>query len=466
MIRAASFAPGIALLAAGCAAGTAYRPPATPVAAAWRAAPQATPAAIAPWWQAFGDPVLDRLVATALTENLDIEQALARVDQSRAAAAAAGAALLPSGTVDGQAARVQQSTETGLGRVSQYVPDFPRTVNQYQLTTGASWELDLAGGLRRGREAAGAEAQAAEAMGAQMRVTVAAEVADAYVRLRVLQQRRAIARGQFDSAKRILTLTEQRHRLGEATARAVEQARANAATAEADLAPIGAGIEAQLNRLAVLGGREPQADRIGLEAEAAIPLAPLPGAGSPGDLLRRRPDLVAAERQLAASHARVGVALAEYYPRLSLSGLLGFQAQNAGRLLTGDANVIQGAVGLRWRLFDFKRLDAERDAAEGREREALAAYRQAVLRAAEEVENGYATLGARRTEIAVRTREIDAAGKARAMTDSAWKAGEISLFELIDAERTLLAARDRMAFAQGEAALAAIACYRALGGQE
>lgn len=465
MIRA-SLAPGIALLAAGCAAGTDYRPPATPIAQAWRAAPEADTATIGPWWQAFGDPVLDRLIAAALTQNLDIEQALARVDQSRAAAAAAGAALLPSGTVDGQAARVRQSIETGLGRVSQYVPDFPRTVNQYQLSTGASWELDLAGGLRRGREAAGAEAQAAEAMGAQMRVTVAAEVADAYVRLRVLQQRRTIARGQLDSARHILTLTEQRHRLGEATARAVEQARANAAGAEADLAPIGAGIEAQLNRLAVLGGREPQADRMGLEAAATIPAPPLPGADSPGDLLRRRPDLVAAERQLAASHARVGVALAEYYPRLSLSGLLGFQAQTAGRLLTGDANVIQGAVGLRWRLFDFKRLDAERDAAEGREREALAAYRQAVLRAAEEVENGYATLGARRMEIDVRTRETDAAGKARSMTDSAWKAGEISLFELIDAERTLLAARDRMALAQGEAALAAIACYRALGGQE
>ena len=464
MIRA-SLAPAIALLAAGCAAGTDYRPPTTPIAPAWRAAP-AEASTIGPWWQAFGDPVLDRLIAAALTDNLDIEQALARVDQSRAAAAAAGAALLPSGTVDGQAARVQQSIETGLGRVSQYVPDFPRTVNQYQLSTGASWELDLAGGLRRGREAAGAEAQAAEAMGAQMRVTVAAEVADAYVRLRVLQQRRAIVRGQRDSAQRILTLTEQRHWLGEATARAVEQARANAAGAEADLLPIGAGIEAQLNRLAVLGGRAPQADRMGLEAEAAIPAAPLPGAGSPGDLLRRRPDLIAAERQLAASHARIGVALAEFYPRLSLSGLLGFQAQTAGRLLTGDANVIQGAVGLRWRLFDFKRLDAERDAAEGREREALAAYRQAVLRAAEEVENGYATLGARRTEVDVRTREIDAAGKARAMTDSAWKVGEISLFELIDAERTLLAARDRMALAEGEAALAAIACYRALGGQE
>ena len=466
MIRA-SLALGIALLAAGCVAGSDYREPATSVAPAWRGAPDtAAAAAIGPWWQAFGDPVLDRLIATALTQNLDIEQALARVDQSRAAAAAAGAALLPSGTVDGQAARVRQSIETGLGRVSQYVPDFPRTVNQYQFSTGASWELDLAGGLRRGREAAGAEAQAAEAMGAQMRVTVAAEVADAYVRLRVLQQRQAIARGQHESARRILALTEQRHRLGEATARAVEQARTNAATVEADLAPIGAGIEAQLNRLAVLGGQAPQADRAQLAVPAAIPPAPLPGVGSPGDLLRHRPDLVAAERQLAATHARVGVALADYYPRISLSGLLGFQAQTAGRLLTGDANTIQGAVGLRWRLFDFKRLDAERDAARGREREALAAYRQSVLRAAEEVENGFAALGARRSEIEIRTREIDAAGAARTMTDTAWKAGEISLFELIDAERTQLAAQDRMAVAQGEAALAAIACYRALGGQE
>lgn len=464
MMRTIS-ALGLAALLGGCAVGTDYRPPEATVAPGWRAAPTGEAPTIGAWWEQFDDPVLNGLITTALAQNLDIEQALARVDRARAAAQAAGAALLPAGQLEGQAARVRQSTETGFGRLSAYVPDFPRTVSQYEVAAGASWEIDLAGGLRRGREAAIAEAQAAEATGAQMRVTIAAEVADAYVRLRALQQRLEIGKGQLESAQRILTLTEQRHRLGEVATRELEQARTNAAGAEADLAPVRAGIEAQLNRLAVLAGREPQANRLGLDVAAAIPQAPLPGAGTPGDLLRRRPDLIAAERQLAATHARVGVALAEYYPKLSLSGLLGFQARSLGNLFTGDAGLAQGAVGLRWRLFDFQRLDAELDAARGGEREAIAVYRQAVLRAAEDVETSYAALIERLGEIALREREVQSAERARQMTEIAWNAGQISLFELIDAERTLLAARDRLSLARGEAARASIACFRALGGQ-
>ncbi|WP_423602469.1 efflux transporter outer membrane subunit [Sphingomonas sp. MS122] len=449
---------------AACVAGTDYRAPSIAVAPGWRGPPSVPAGAEGVWWKAFGDPVLDRLIETALAQNLDIEQALARVDQARAALRGAGAALLPGGGVEANAARVRQSTETGLGQLVGLAPGIDRGVSQFDLSAGASWELDLAGGLRRGREAAAYEFQAAEATGAAMRLTVAGEVADAYVQLRALQAQRGIAREQTAAADRLAALAAQRLALGEASRRESEQANAAAEATRATIAPLEARIEAQLNRLAVLLGREPQADRLGLDKDAPLPRGALDGAGTPADLLRRRPDLVAAERRLAASHARIGAALAEYYPRLSLSALFGFQSNAAANLLTGGAHVIQGAAGLRWRLFDFPRIDAEVAGARGGEREALAAYRQAVLRAAEDVETSFAAFTQHRARGEVLGRQVAAQQRARALAEQAWRAGEVSLIEVLQADRDLLAARSALAGAEAEAARSLIACRRALGG--
>ncbi|PTQ13275.1 transporter [Sphingomonas oleivorans] len=461
--RSISFALLPAL--AACAAGTNYRPPVVPVADAWRGAPNAPMREAGDWWTEFGDPVLDGLVATALAQNLDIEQAMARVDRARAGLRAAGAELLPAGRIEARAARERQSTESGLGQLSGLAPGFPRTVSQYDLSGGASWEIDLAGGLRRGREAAAYELEAAEASGAAMRITVAAETADAYVQLRTLQTRLAAATELEAASRRLVALVEQRHAADEASRLELEQARASAAATRATLPPLRAGIEAQLNRIAVLTGREPQAERLGLELPGAIPDAPVATAGTPGEMLRRRPDLVAAERRLAASHARIGVALAEYYPKLSLSALLGFRANAASDLLSGSANFVQGAAGLRWRLFDFGRIDAEVAAARGVEREALAAYRQAVLRAAEDLETAFAARAGALAQAGDLAQRLESAGHARRLAEQAWRAGEVSLIEVIDADRNLLEARSALAASQGEAARAAIACYRALGGR-
>lgn len=449
---------------AACTAGSDYHPPAITTASAWRGPPPAPPGANGAWWKDFGDPKLDQLIAIALAQNLDIEQALARVGQARAALRAAGAARLPSGAVDASAARTRQSTETGLGQLVGLAPGIDRGVSQFDLSAGASWELDLAGGLRRGREAAGYEYEAAEATGAAMRLTVAGEVADAYVQLRALQSQRTIARAQADAASRIAQLVAQRFALGDAARRDAEQADAALEGARAVIAPLDAGIEAQLNRLAVLLGREPQADRLGLEASAPVPQAALAGAGTPADLLRRRPDLIAAERRLAASHARIGVALAEYYPRLSLSALLGFRSNAAANLLTDGANMIQGTAGLRWRLFDFARIDAEVAGARDVEREVLAAYRQAALRAAEEVETSFAAIVQNRIRAELLSRQVAAQQRARDLANAAWQAGEISLIELLQTDDRLLAARSALAGAEADSARSLIGFHRALGG--
>ncbi|MGK6355406.1 efflux transporter outer membrane subunit [Sphingomonas sp. DT-207] len=458
------FVSALLLSLGACTAGTDYRPPLVEIAPAWRGPPFASSSTEKAWWESFNDPLLERLIATALAQNLDIEQVLARVDQARAALRASGASLLPSGTVEASAARVRQSTESGIGRLAGVAPGFDRAISQYDLAASATWELDLAGGLRRGREAAVYEMEAAQASGAAMRLTIAGEVADAYVQLRAFQVQHGIAREQAHAAGRLAGLVRDRARVGEASRREVVQAEGAAEAARAVIPPLDAGIEAQLNRVAVLLGRAPQADRLALDLPGVIPVAALDGAGTPSDLVRRRPDLIAAERRLAAAHARIGSALAEYYPRFSLSGLFGFQANSGNALFSGGANVVQGAAGLRWRLFDFARIDAEVAAARGAEREALAAYRQAVLRAAEDVETSFAAFARQRERQTSLIRQVAAAREARALAEQAWRIGEVSLIEVLQADRDLLAARASLAEAEAQTARNLIACRRALGG--
>lgn len=449
----------------GCTAGTEYRRPNLSMPNAFRAAPTAPAAATdASWWTRFNDPMLNDLVARGLANNLDIEVVLARVDRARAAAGAARAAQLPSGTVDGSATRTQQSTEAGLGQLSNYVPDLGRVQNSFSITAGASWELDLAGGLKRGRQSAVAELEAVIADSQAARVTVAAEIADAYLLLRTLQERKAIAVSQAEAAEKLTSLVQKRFDATVASRRELEQSRASAVSVRAQVPALDAAIEGQLNRLAVLTGEMPESERRGLDQPAPLPVAAVGSIGSPTDLLRRRPDLIAAERRLAASHARIGAALAEYYPKFSLSGLFGFQSGSLGNLFSGPANVIQGGLGLRWRLFDFKRIDAEVASAQGDEREALANFRAAVLRAAEDVERSIVDGQAAQQRSSLHVQEAAASKRARDLSAQAFQAGHVSLVEVIEADRRSLQAADSLAVARSDAARAVVAAYRAIGG--
>jgi outer membrane protein TolC len=215
----------------------------------------------------------------------------------------------------------------------------------------------------------------------------------------------------------------------------------------------------------VLLGAQPGTYRAELSAVAAIPSAPpIADAGGPAELIRRRPDLVVAEQRLRASNARIGSALSEYYPKVSLSGLVGTATTTLSTAFQDPATQAQGVLGLRWRLFDFVRVGAEVKAAKGRHAEALAAYQQSVLRATEEVEDAFSSLVKREAQERTLAEGDASLTKARAAAEAAYRGGAVSLIEVLDADARLLALRDARAQARTEAARAAIRSFRALGG--
>jgi NodT family efflux transporter outer membrane factor (OMF) lipoprotein len=469
-VKAIAVVAAVGSLLAGCAVGPAYHRPAATLADFHSAAGAKPPdARISPpldsWWRGFNDPELSRIVDRALAQNLDLAAALARVQQARAAAREAGARLAPAFAAAAQAETVHQSLESPTGRVASRLPGFQRDASLYDVGLGASWEIDLFGGLRRGAEAAGAEAQAAEAERLGVRVSVAAEAADAYLRIRGDQARLGVAANQIATDAQLLNLVQLRFGKGLAADREVAQAEALLAQARASVQPLNIDLQAQLNRLDVLMGVQPGALAAELGAPAEIPGAPrVPADSQPTDVLRRRPDVIAAERRVAAANARIGQSIAEYYPKISLSGLLGFESASPGHLFRAATYQPQAAAGLRWRLFEFGRIDAEVHQARGAEAEALALYRQSVLHAAEDVENAFTGLvqfEAHKNEL---EREVAALTRARDLAQDAYLHGAIALTDVLDADRQLLAAQDELAQTRADAARAAVQSFRALGG--
>jgi len=461
-----------ASLLAGCAVGPDYRSPNISVTSRFLGQDgigrreTGSKADLQAWWTAFDDPMLTRFVALALEQNLDTALAAARVAQARASLHLADAALLPSANVNAQGAKTYQSVETPLGQVLNSTPGFDRSGSYYEANLGASWEIDAFGGLRRGQEAARAEYQASEAGAVATRLAVAAQTADVYVTVRGLQARIAIARQQTQTRRQLLSTVTLQYENGIAAELQVRQAEGSLAQVEAQIPVLEAGLDAAMNALDVLLGVPPGTYRGELSLAAPVPIAPgLVETGTPAEMIRRRPDLIVAERRLAATNARIGVAISEYYPKFSLGALLGSAtAISSGNLFTGGANQAQGVLGLRWRLFDFGRVDAEIAAARGREAEALAAYRLAVLRATEEVENSFSALVKREAQVGILTRGESSLARARENSLAAYKGGVVSLIEVLNADGNLLQMRDEKAQAQTEVARAAIFSFRALGG--
>ncbi|RIX49496.1 MAG: TolC family protein [Rhodocyclales bacterium GT-UBC] len=456
----------------GCAVGPDYRSPVVELTSTFlgqksvEQRPAQSKADLQRWWAAFDDALLAQYVAQALEQNLDIAQAAARVAQSRAALRYADAALLPAGNVSTSAARAYQSVETPLGQVLNATPGFDRYGSSYEANLGASWEIDVFGGLRRGQEAARAAYEASEAGAVATRLAVAAQTADVYVTVRGLQERLAIAQQQVETRRRLLAMIQLQYEKGVAAELQKNQAEGSLNQAEAQIPILQAGLDSAMNALDVLLGAQPGTHRPELAQVKPIPAAPgLAATGTPADMIRRRPDLIVAERRLAAANARIGAAISEYYPKFSLAGLLGSATSIAsGNLFTGDASQAQGVLGLRWRLFDFGRVEAQIAAARGQEAEALAAYRLAVLRATEDVENAFSALVNRDSQVGILTRGESSFAKARENAFAAYQGGVVSLIEVLDADGNLLQARDAKAQAQTEAARAAIASFRALGG--
>jgi len=457
-------------LLAGCAVGPDYHRPDVPLPDRYQSAMQqrsaTRPANFAVWWEGFNDPLLSRLVSDALARNLDIAQASARMAQARAGLGAATAALLPSGNVSGQASRAYQSVETPLGQVLSSTPDYNRYGNAYETNLNAGWEIDLFGGLRRGRQSALADYQASEAGVAATRLAVAAQTADIYITLRGLQARLAIADAQVRTRQELLEKVQLLHSKGVAPEYQVRQSEGELAQVQATVPVLLTGIDAAMNALDVMLGTPAGTHRTELTSAGTIPQAPLiTSTGTPGDLLRRRPDIIVAERHLAASSARIGVAISEYYPKFSLSALLGSATAVSGdNLFSSGASQSAGVLGLRWRLFDFGRINAQIDQAKGQEAEALAAYRLSVLRATEDVENAFSALVNRENQTATLVKGEAALASARQSSFVAFRQGTASLIDVLHNDETLLQISDARAQAQTESARAAVATFRALGG--
>lgn len=457
-------------LLAGCAVGPDYQRPDMPLPDRYQSAMQqrsaTRPASFAVWWEGFNDPLLSRLVSDALAQNLDIAQASARMAQARAGLGAATAALLPSGNISGQASRAYQSVETPLGQVLSSTPDYNRYGNAYETNLNAGWEIDVFGGLRRGRQSALADYQASEAGVAATRLAVAAQTADIYITLRGLQARLAIAEAQVRTRQELLEKVQLLHSKGVAPEYQVRQSEGELAQVQATVPELLTGIDAAMNALDVMLGTPAGTHRTELTSAGTIPQAPLiTSTGTPGDLLRRRPDIIVAERHLAASSARIGVAISEYYPKFSLSALLGSATAVSGdNLFSSGASQSAGVLGLRWRLFDFGRINAQIDQAKGQEAEALAAYRLSVLRATEDVENAFSALVNRENQTATLVKGEASLASARQSSFVAFRQGTASLIDVLHNDETLLQISDARAQAQTESARAAVATFRALGG--
>lgn len=465
-------AVGLVTLLAGCAVGPHYTEPHLTSATIYHGQAaltvidgqrQAPP--LDTWWNGFHDPTLVAIVRRVLRQNLDLAAAEARVAQARAVAREAGAQDLPRLDLDGSAARQHQSLDSPLGKIASALPGYERDQTLTNLDVGASWELDLAGGLRRTAQAQRAEAQAASAMHDGVRVSVSAEAADAYFQARGLQSRIALVQAEVATDARLLALARQRVDDGVATRRVLAHARAQLARTRASLPPLQSALQRQFNRLDVLMGEPPGtiAPKL-VKAPAHYAIPAIDTGDGPRQLLRRRPDVIAAERRLAASNARIGAALSEYYPKVSLAGLLGFESLGGGTLLTAAAFQPSALVGLHWRLFDFGRIDAEVARARGANAEALARYQQAMLRATEDVEDAIAACVQLQAQTTALRQQVAARTQAKAAAQEQYRAGNVSLIAVLNETRRVLVARDALARAHADQARAAVAAFRALGG--
>ncbi len=455
------------LFLAGCAVGPKYVAPTNHLEPFHNSFPAVSDSGKAPqldtWWIGFDDPMLVTIIERALNQNLDLAAAIARVQQARAAAKAAGARLLPTVDLNAAVATERQSAAGPLGSVAAGLPGYERNYQEYTLGTAASWEIDVAGGLRRGAAAARDEFQAAQALHAGTRVSIAAESADTYLQIRAAQARLAVASEMIDTDSQLLSLIQIRFKAGVGTDREVAQAEALLLDAKTTVPTLRIELEGQLNRLDVLMGVQPGTYAAELSKPGRVPSIPAIESTQPVEMLRRRPDIIAAERQLAASNERIGMAISDYYPKVSLSGVLGLDTIAAGDLFTERAFQPAAIGGLRWRLFDFGKINAEVAQARGGYAEALADYRLSVLKATEDVENALMTLSQTQVRLRELQAEVAALTRARNLSQQAYEAGAIPLTDVLDADRQLLIARDQLETTRADAARAAVRTFRSFG---
>jgi multidrug efflux system outer membrane protein len=492
----------LATAVSGCTVGKNYAPPQTRTPATWgeleptgaATGPATRPSTAAPpveqWWTTFGDPDLDALIGRAMKSNLDLRRARARVVEARAQLRVTRADLFPGVNTSGSYTRSRNAVSglgggtfsdgtggTGGGGTGGggggggggfVIPGFGSNSNEqdfFQAGFDASWEIDVFGGNRRAVEAANADIAAAVEDQRDVLVTLLAEVARNYVDLRGFQRQIAVARENLQAQQQTLELTRNRLRGGVSTELDVAQAQAQVATTASQIPTLEAGARQAIHRLGVLAGAHPMTLAAELSPPKAIPQPPpeVP-VGMPSELLRRRPDIRRAERQLAATVARVGSATADLFPKFSLTGSLGLQSSKFTNLFEWGSRFWSIGPSVSWPIFDAGRIRGNIAVQNAREEQAVATYEQSVLTALQEVEDAlvnYAKEESRRRTLAD---AADANRRAVDLANQLYAAGRTDFLSVLQAQRDLYASQDALIQSTRSVSTNLITLYKSLGG--
>jgi outer membrane protein, multidrug efflux system len=449
-----------ASLFAGCAVGPDYEPPSTSAPNEFANANSIVYGASASaeeFWRLFEDPLLEQLVGDALAANHELRIALANLAEARAVHRLSRFDLAPTITANAGYTEQRLATAQATG--------VARDQEVYEAGFDAFWELDFFGRVRRGIEADRAVGEAAEANLHDAQITIVGDVIRTYYELRGAQLRLGVVHRNVENQAASLDLTTVRYEAGRGTELDTSRARSQLSSTKADLAPVETAVTRSIHRLSVLTAREPDALRGALTPTQDLPALPaLVPISDPATLLRRRPDIRVAERELAAATARIGVAVADLFPQVTFVGSVGFAANNRQGLGDTGSDGYLLAPGISWAAFDLGRVRARIGAARARTDAALANYELTVLRALEETENALATHAASRKQLADVEAAAEASRTAARLARVQYEHGVNDFLQVLDAERTLLDLEDRYAQTRTEAATSLVAVYKALGG--
>jgi len=452
----------VVLVAAGCATPPPPQPPKVDLPAAWKeSAPRF--AEDGHWWRIYQDAELEKLIEEAVAHNADLLIAAARMDEARALVADARGAQMP--TLD---ARFGAQRQRNSQRTATFFSGIPLEYNDYRASLNVSWEVDVFGRLRSAAAAAAADYQASEAVRDGVRLAVAAQVAKSYFSLRALDEQIAMTTRNVGLREDALNLQRRRFEGGVISEFDLRQLEAETAAVRAQLPPLERARDQEEAALTVLLGRSPRqifetgVSRASIFDQSLHP-AVLP-AGMPSELLLRRPDLVEAERRLAATHARIEAARAEMFPSISLTGLAGRESASLSSLFNGPAGIYYFLASVSQPIYAGGRLQARTDAAKAREQQALAEYQKTIQTAFGEVRTALSGQTRSRESFEAESAREQALAQSLRLAQLRYQNGIASQLDVIDAERGLLSARIARIEALRAQRAAIADLFRALGG--
>jgi len=457
----------------GCAVGPNYQEPPMTARADWNEAKQEgveTGAAdLARWWTVFDDPLLNSLIARAVQSNLDLRIAEARIREARGALGLAGADLWPNVDVSGSYSR-NRSSENAVGAPAQgavVAPITGRRLEQDLYRTGfdSDWEIDIFGGARRRVEAAQANVEASIEDRRDVLVTLLGDVAKNYIDLRGLQRRLDVAQANLKAQQVTLDLTRVRFDAGLASDLEVARAEGQVNATAAQVPTLQSAIKEAAYRLDLLLGAQMGTVSDELAKETPIPaLPPQAKVGLPIDLLRRRPDIRRAERQLAAATAQVAAARADLYPKFSLAGAIGLQSVSAGDWLAGPSRFWSIGPTISWPVFDAGRIRASIEIRNAQQEQALKLYEKSLLTAFADVENALVNYGNEQTRYRSLLQAVAANRRAVELANELYVRGLNDFLNVLDAQRALYVTETELAQSEATMASNLVALYKALGG--